>query len=819
MRLTLSRLAATPLLITLLATAASSSSVSIHHGIPSAKLSRGKSSNRSSKVSKERINLMSEVASSLGMPTVTPGIAFSPHALMHPVDYANSHNAAYVVPFVGTSSGPGGSINLFPGPSMPFGMVQLSPDTEYQGFGYHYYQKKIQGFSMTHMSGPGCSDEGDVFFTATTGKVHTQVKNMESPYSHSEEEATPGYYMVMLKKWGIKAELTATTRAGLARFTFPAGKQADVIVPISHTLNYTTAAKFHVVNNETVEGYVDDRCFCGVSAVYRVHYIMKFSKPFKSFGIFENGALTPNSRTMIQTHDNENNGGYVTWPASSHAQSITVKVGISYVDLAGAENNLNVEVGDKSFNTIRSEAAKTWNDELSVVDVNGGTPTQRGVFYTSLYHSLLTPSVYNDVDGRYLGFDEKVHKIAAGHLVYCNYSGWDIYRSQMPLVALLKPKRMEDMCQSIVLMYQQGGWIDRWPQINHYTNVMCGSPLTTVMCTAWMDGLHGFDMKTAYKGMLKDATQAPPSGEPYFGENNIDLINKLHYDPDDKEGYGSVSQIQEDCIAYASLAYVANALGKKQDAQMLLARAKYVRNVFDPEDHYFRPKNSDGAWREPFKISQNHGYVEGSADHYQWLDPEDMSWLVNAVGKSRFNQRLDSFFSYPTPQWSAEYYNPYNETDLETPFEYNFSGEPWRTQYVVRRVLRQNYPLTPDGVPGNDDLGEMSSWCAFSMMGIYSVDPASTAYELVSPLFRKITIHLEAPYKGKTFVIEGVKDAGDKPYIQSVKLNHKNLSQDWIWAREITNGGTIQFDLGKQPNKDWAVKSSQEPPSLTSYRK
>ncbi len=729
---------------------------------------------------------------------------------------AEPNYTARVNPFIGTGSGPGGSINLFPGASAPFGMVQISPDTEPQGYGYHYWEHTIQGFSMTHMSGPGCSNEGDVFFTATTGPVHTQLKNIESPYSHSDESAHPGYYSVMLKRWSVGAELTASTRVGMARFTYPAGVRANFLVPISHTLNYTTGAKVSIVGDNIIEGYVDDRCFCGSQHVYRVHYIMKFSQPFTSHGTWMNGDFSPDTTTMIQTHDDQWDGGYVRWPATNAKRIITVKIAISYVDLAGAQKNMNAEAHHLSFNAMHKRATDAWNTELSVVDARGGSPTEQQVFYTALYHSFLTPCIFNDVDGRYLGFDNKVHHVATGHNVYCNFSGWDVYRSQLPLVALLQPAAMADMCQSIVLMYQQGGWIGRWPQINHYTNVMCGSPLTTVLCTAWMDGIHGFNINAAYKGMLKDATEAAPPGHDYAGESSISWINKLHFVPDDKEGYGSVSQIQEDCVAYASLAYVAHALHHDKDAAMLLKRAEYERNVFDAADGYFRPRLSNGKWRTPFDPNQTQGYVEGSGWHYQWLAPADMSWLVSAVGKQRFNNRLEAFFSYPKSQWNAKYYNPYNETDLEAPFEFDYSGKPWRTQAAVRRVLREDYTTSPNGVPGNDDLGEMSSWCVCSMMGIYAIDPASTTYALSTPVFPSVTIHLSRPYGGKKFTILTTPTGIKAVYTKAVQLNGRPLNDDYITADEITAGGTLHFEAATSPNRKWASTAATEPASIGS---
>jgi predicted alpha-1,2-mannosidase len=724
--------------------------------------------------------------------------------------------ASDVLPLVGTGKGPGDSINLFPGPSMPFGMVQLSPDTEDRGYGYHYYQDAVRGFSMTHMSGPGCPNEGDVFFTATTGDVQTKVSDFQSPYSHAQESAAPGYYSVVLTRWGIHAELTATDRTGMAQFTFPAGRSANVLVPISHTLNRTDAAKVRLVGDREITGSVTDEVFCGAKHPYTVYFVMQFDQPFHSYGTWNGGSLAPDGRAQAQTTHSQWIGAYATWPASNRSRVITVKIGLSYVDLNGAENNLKQEGAAKSFGELRQAAYRAWNQTLSVIQVSGGTPDQQKVFYTALYHSLLMPSIFSDADGRYIGFDGKIHRVETGHLIYANFSGWDIYRSEMPLLALIVPQRVADMCQSIVLMYQQGGWIDRWPHINHYTNVMAGSPLTVIMANAWLDGIHDFDIKAGWDGMFSDATEAPPPHRPYQGQEGINWINKLHYVPNDKVKYGSVSQIQEDCIAYASLYYLAKALGKSPDAHLFYERALYYRNVFDSQDGFFRPRNSDGNWVPNFNPAQSdHGFIEGSGWHYQWLEPADLAWAVHAMGSGRFNSRLENFFAYKKPGWYGQYYNPYNETDLEAPFEFNFSGEPWRTQRVVRRVLRDNYTTAPDGIPGNDDCGEMSSWAVLSMMGIYTVDPASTAYELVSPVFDRIAIHLSAPYQGKTFTIEASGASSDEAYVQGVQLNGKPVTKDWIWFRDLSAGGSLRFQLGAQPNRSWGSAPQDAPPSLS----
>ncbi len=767
------------------------------------------------------------------------GLVFAPAgsaAAQTPQAAVSNGLAASVNPFVGTGKGPGDSENLYPGAVMPFGMVQLSPDTETHGLGYHYYQPVIQGFSMTHMSGVGCSNEGEVFFTATTGPVKTDLKDIASPYSHRNESASPGYYRVKLSRWDVNAELTATERTGMAQFSFPAGRPANIVVPISQTLNHTDASSVRIVGDREMEGYVVNQAFCGVKQPYKVYYAIKFSRSFSSFGTWSGvankkgsgdanesqsgaqpGAREKGSREASQTTDKQQIGAYATWDAAAAPQTVTAQIGISYVDLRGAKNNLKAEAAGATFVALHTKAEAAWNKALRVVDTSGGTPANRRIFYTALYHSLLMPNIISDEDGRYMGFDDKIHTAAPGRLIYANYSGWDIYRDEMPLVALIAPKRAEDMAESVVLMDKQGGWIGRWPQINVYTNIMAGSPLTTILATTWLDGLHGFDINDGYAAMLRDATQAPPASKPYQGEVGIDSINTLHYVPDDKVSYGSVAQLQEDTLAYASLYRLAKALGKTGDAANLYQRALYYRNLFDPQDKFFRPRDSNGQWVAHFDPAQKdgHGFIEGSGWHYQWLAPADMAWLIHAVGREEFNNRLTAFFNYKEPGWYPQYYNPYNETDLEAPFEFNFSGEPWKSQQAVHRVLSEVYTDTPDGIPGNDDCGAMSSWAVLSMMGIYTVDPASTAYELVSPVFPKIVIHLHAPYAGKEFTIETSAHPDSTPYIQSVELNGHTHTRNWISFKDMSNGGSMHFTLGAAPKKTWGAAPADAPPSLS----
>ncbi|NNM85039.1 MAG: hypothetical protein HKL96_04685, partial [Phycisphaerales bacterium] len=450
---------------------------------------------------------------------------------------ANEAPASLVNVFTGTLKGG----NMFPGASAPFGMVQLSPDTRDGSVGYSWRDRQILGFSMLHMSSVGDRDGGDVFFTATTGPINVAPAAYHSPFSHWHESGNPGYYQVRLLKPDINVQLTASLHAGVARLTFPAGRQANLLVPISHTLTSTRQAQIEIIGHHESAGMVKSQAFAFVHQFYSVYFVMQFSKPFTTCGSWTGQDATARLRRAVQANAHQPPiGAYVSWPAGP-ARHITVKIGISFVDLAGAKRNLVAEVGGRRFGQVRRQTQQQWNNVLSRIAVAGGSIRDRILFYTALYHAALMPSVFSDVDGRYIGFDQRIHQLRHHRVQYANYSGWDIYRTESPLLCILFPGHMAQMCQSLVRDYRQGGWMPRWPQYNFYTNIMCGSPLTTFICTAYRYGIHDFDVQTAYQGMLKDATTSPPPGKPFAGELAIKYINKLHYIPLDKMNYGPVS--------------------------------------------------------------------------------------------------------------------------------------------------------------------------------------------------------------------------------------------------------------------------------------
>jgi len=720
--------------------------------------------------------------------------------------------ASYVDPFIGTDGGG----DTLPGAGAPFGMTLFSPDTHTPSVGYGYGDHRIEGFSLTHMSGVGCDDEGDVFLTATTGPIKTRVADYSSPFSHRRESASAGYYSVHLRRWNVNAELTATERTGLVRFTFPAGQPANILIPLSHTLTRTERADIHIVGPDTVEGSVRSQAFCGAGQFYTTYFTLKVNRPFQTAGTWTGEGMTAGGTSAVQAGQKAAPiGAYLSFPASTVPSAVTARIGISYVDLDGARRNLAQEVGSHSFDQVRRATEASWEKELHKIEISGGTTDQRTIFYTSLFHCFLMPSIFSDADGRYLGFDNAVHQTRPNHPVYAGFSGWDIYRTEAPLLTLIQPQRMQDMCQSISLMYQQGGWIDRWPQANVYTNVMCGSPLTVVAATAWNAGLRGFDMAALYPGMVLDATQPAPGGKPYQGEANVQSMDTVGYIPDDKEGYGSVSQTEEDCLAYAALASVSASLGKGADARFFAKRALLYRNLFDPETKFLRPRLADGTWYKPFDPTQEHGYVEGTGWHYRWLAPQDVAGLIALFGGDvPFNAEMDKFFGYAHPTWAGQFYNPYNETDLQAPFLYDYSGAPWKTQARVRELLADAYGTTPAGIPGNDDCGTMSAWYVFAALGLYPTDPARPAYELCSPLFPRAVVHLEAPYPIKQFTVEAPNASARNVYLRGLHIGDQAWPRPWLTHADIARGGTLRFMLGAEPDQGWGTARAVRPPSL-----
>jgi len=702
-----------------------------------------------------------------------------------------------VNPFIGTDNWG----YTYPGATAPFGMVQLSPLWDRNG--YNYPDSKMHGFIVNLMS--GCdANEGQVLMTATTGPVKVDRADTDYTFDHLHERASAGYYQVQMQPWGIDAQLTALTHSGCAKFTFPAGVQKNIILPISYAARQVSVSDVHVVNSSTVTGDVTSEVFYGGQV--KICFVMQFSRPFDHFGTWNGTTLSDGSTDASQpSASSPVIGFYGSYAASSKPESIDVRIGISYVDGQGAINNLRAEMpGNGSFEQYLTRSKALWNKELSIVDVEGGTPVHNTIFYTALYHALLAPQVADDVDGRYLGYDQKVHKVDAGHEHYYEtFSGWDIYRSEIPLLSIIEPSRSQDIAQSIVDMSEQLGYIDRWPALNQPISVMNGNPLIICLVHIYNAGLHNFDLNTAYQAMWKQSQFGDPHNHLALGQWQTEEKQGVTLDSD-----APVSDALEYDESFAALGHLAEALGKEDDANYLFARAVQYRTMYNPATGYLQRQTQGGQWDQTMT-----GYTEGNNWIYLWYVPEDIQGLVDLMGGApNFDSKLDQFFS-------ENRYDPTNEPDIQAPFLYDYINRPWKTQKIVAESADQGYTNTPGGLAdgGNDDLGTMSAWYVLSQLGFYFVDPGMPYAEVATPRFPKAILRLSGPYgtKQSTFEIDAPGAGGANEYIQSSTLDGLPLSKPWFPESAITTGGTWSVSVGPQPNESWGSSPFDRPYSLS----
>ena len=764
--------------------------------------------------------------------TASMGLLFLGHNLQAETE---TGPAALVNPFIGTADGG----NTYPGAVVPFGMVSVNPiATKLHIGGYGYNRKRYRGFAMTMMSGTGAPNMGDILFTATTGPVQIQHQHLGFTLNHQDERAVPGYYRTGMKPWGITAQLTATTHCGMAKFTFPAGSQRNILLPISLANTPVAACKVKIVGDRTLTGFVSAEAVCGIKKNITVYFIMQFSRPFKMYGAWRGKTLLRQTTSIGRNSIHPNIGAYVSWTATPRQTAIRVKVGISYVSINGAIQNLKAEMPGWKFSTYRAAALQKWNKALSVIQVHGGSPEHRTVFYTALYHALLMPQVFNDVDGRYLGFDRKIHHVPAGNKhIYADFcSGWDIYRSEIPLLSIIEPQRVADMAQSLVEMYKQQGFLDRTPEANVSTGVMNGNPMTIILVSIWNAGIHNFDVNTAWKAMLQQNIVRNPAnwcvgqGEgplwPHIYTSN--RVSRWHnqapgpYQGTWREKHGAaiaantnVATAEEYDIAFAALAQFAREFHRPELAAYLTQRALGYRTLYNPATGFMQGKTALGAWRKMTSKRRDQYdfsfYCEGSGWEYLWLVPEDVRGLIALLGGDhKFAARLQHFFN-------AGHYDPTNEPDLEAPWEFDYARCSWLTQKYVAQIADKAFTDTPGGLAGggNDDSGEMSAWYVLTQLGIYPEFPGRPQFVLSTPRFSKITIHLQVPYKGRQFVINAPGAGGKNVYIQSATLNGQPLNRPWLPESVITNGGTWNVQVGAQPSKHWGSANNARPWSMS----
>jgi predicted alpha-1,2-mannosidase len=775
--------------------------------------------------------------------TLIMAVVFSLNATFIPVRAnapapvaASPDLAQYVNPFVGTGNSPlpdylGGnkSGNTFPGATLPFGMVQFSPDTE-RGFGqeergsYLYHDTAIRGFSLTHLSGPGCPIFGDVPIMPVVGALTISPASDPNAYnakfSHERESASPGFYEVALDT-GVKVSLSATARTGFGLFTFPAANAATLLFDVGRNASGVTEAAWQADTDRQLSGSVESGGFCGSRNKYKLYFAAEFDRAFASVGTWQGEKVSPGSRSVKGAKA----GGFVTFDTTT-GRAVRVKVGLSYVSAENARLNLRAENAGWDFDAVRARARARWNDALRRIEVSGGTLDERQVFYTALYHTLLHPTIFSDANGQYPGFDDKVHS-SRTHTQYTNFSGWDIYRSQIPLVAFLFPEETSDMMQSLTNAAHEGGGLPIWPVANDESGAMYGDPATASIASAYAFGARAFDTRAALALMIKNATDPETKSKTYPARPALADYLKFGYIPMEQKGLrGSPSVALEYQTADFALAQFARAHGDTNTHREMMRRAQLWTRLFDPENRYIRGRWRDGSWLPgfdfqamlykpelPWKPESHKSYVEGNAVQYTWMIPHNMRTLFDRIGgNDAVIRRLDDFFKEFNAGPNRPYFFIGNEPVFPVPWAYNYAGQPWKTQHITRRVLTELFTATPGGIPGNDDLGATSSWIVFAAIGMYPVTPGVGGFSLNSPLFPDIKIRMGRGAKTLRIVADGARASA--PYVQELRLDGKSYNRTWLPFDRIARGATLRFKLGSAPNTKWATAPDAAPPSF-----
>ena len=702
----------------------------------------------------------------------------------------------YVDPFIGTS----GHGHTFPGASVPFGMVQLSPDTRLTGWdgcsGYHYSDNVIYGFSHTHLNGTGISDYGDILFMPTIGPPSLNAtgdnpKGYASSFKHENETASPGYYSVKLDN-DLKVELTTTARAGFHRYTFPAHSNSNnVILDLVHR-DKVLDASLRIVDETHIEGSRRSNAWARNQVVY---FAAEFSKPFKHSKTWQ-AIDAPNIKASFSF---DNLG----------SEPLLLKVGISAVSVEGARKNLDGEISQWDFDKVRNDAKAAWNRELNKIQVSGGDAAQLKNFYTALYHVNLQPNTFTDVDGQYLGRDFKIHK-TEGFDNYTVFSLWDTFRATHPLYTIIDQKRTADFINTFLAQYRQGGRLPVWELAANETDTMIGYHSVSVIADAIIKGIGGFDRELAFAAMKHSAELKHHGLGPYVEHGYLELEVERE----------SVSKTLEYAYDDWCIAVVAKALSHEDDYQRYIRRAQSYKNVFDRETGFVRPRTNAG-WLSPFDPREvNFSFTEANAWQYTFFAPQDITGLIELLGgNEKFARKLDDLFAAESQTTGREQaditgligqYAHGNEPSHHVAYLYNYVGQPWKTQSRVRQIMDAFYKPTPDGLIGNEDCGQMSAWYVLSAAGFYPVTPGSPIYTVGTPLFPEVRFYLE---NGKVFVIKAKYVSEKNFYIQSALLNSQPYRKSFIRHEDLMAGGELVFEMGDKPNQSWATRASEMPMS------
>ncbi len=703
----------------------------------------------------------------------------------------NDSLISYVNPMIGT----GGHGHTFPGATMPFGMVQLSPDTRLEGWdgcsGYHYSDSILYGFSHTHLSGTGVSDYGDVLFMPVSGKPYFNngVNNPDSGYasrfSHQHEKAFPGFYSVFLSDYQIRVDLTASTRAGFQRYTFPKKEEAYVVLDLDHR-DKVIDNQLTIINDSTIAG---KRISDAWAREQHVYFYTVFSEPFQEFKVNQNGEDRLFSGKQ----------GIKAWFSFPDAGEVMVKTGVSAVDIDGARQNLSEEIPDWNFDNIRLQAEQKWEDEFQKIVVEGGTQAQKISFYTALYHAFIHPNTYHDADGRYRGRDMKIHKLDSGEEHYTVFSLWDTFRATHPLFTLVQPEKTIHFIRTMLRQYQQGDRLPVWELAANETDCMIGYHAVPVIADAFLKGLDDFDESLALESMVHSAM-----------ENRYGLkdYKKLGFIPSENEGE-SVSKTLEYAYDDWCIARMAGFMGESELKRSYLKRAQQWKNLYDPNTKFMRAKTY-GHWFKPFDPAEvNYHYTEANAWQYNFFVPQDVNTMIDWMGGiAEFDILLTRLFtesSETTGRHQADItgligqYAHGNEPSHHMAYLFNYAQKPWKTQKYVRQIMETMYSPTPGGLSGNEDCGQMSAWYVFSAMGFYPVTPGDSLYALGAPLFDKIRLNTG----DKEFVI--TNENTSQTYVDELLLDGTPYRKAFLTHRQILEGGEMQFSMQKKPNRAWFI--------------
>lgn len=727
-----------------------------------------------------------------------------------PKEYTDSVNV-----FIGT----GGHGHTFPGATLPHGMVQLSPDTRLFGWdacsGYYYDDTSIMGFTHTHLSGTGIGDYGDILFMPVVGEKPLIAGTAENPdegyrsrFSHEQESARPGYYQVLLQDDFINVELTATLRAGLHRYTYPKASDARLIVDMEPTIHghQHPVTQIRVVNDSTIAGM---KYTVGWAKRHYVYFYAVFSSPF-DYKLYS-GTEYQSDSTSVTVNTAKAVISFRNLPAD---RRVLAKVGISSVDEEGARLNVEAEIPNWDFEGVMKQANTAWNEALGKIDIETSDNDSRTVFYTSLYHAFIQPSLASDVDGRYRTMGHEI-KQDASYTNYTVFSLWDTFRAAHPLYTIVTPEQNQAFIRSLLRKYDEGGILPKWELASNETGTMIGYHAVSVIADAMMKKQCDFDVKKALEACIRSSVYDTTGVTPMMDRQilngklmpvSIKYKNELGYIPCDKVG-GSVSQGLEFAYNDWLIAQMMKEHNRKDLYDKYMELSRNYRNYFDPETKLMRGRLSDGSWITPFdpaSVQRPSNYVEGNAWQWAWFVPQDVEGLMELVGgRKSFEAHLDTLFTTSSeltgdPNAAADVtgmigqYAHGNEPSHHIPYLYNYAGAPRKTQALVDHILRTLYHNDPNGLSGNEDVGQMSAWYALSAMGFYSFCPGRPVYEIGRPIFDKVTIHLS---NGKDFVIQAKNNSVENKYIRSMKLNGEDLAEPRFSHFDLMKGGELIFEM------------------------